>query len=158
MQGRHLICNTRRGMKFLSVKMRYHENSFGVLAKCCETPTWSMSWWRHQMETFSALLAPWAGNSPVAGEFPAPKPVTRSFDVYFDLHLNKRLCKQSIRHLFEMPSCSLWRQCNGWYRLRPVGSNSIYDDISSAKPKERCQKKIWRNLEMIWVCPLSNFK
>ena len=28
-------------------------------------------WWRHQMETFSALLALCAGNSPVNGEFPA---------------------------------------------------------------------------------------
>ena len=28
------------------------------------------SWWRHQMETFSALLAICAGNSPVTGEFP----------------------------------------------------------------------------------------
>ena len=28
------------------------------------------SWWRHQMETFSALLAIGAGNSPVTGEFP----------------------------------------------------------------------------------------
>ena len=27
-------------------------------------------WWRHQMETFSALLALCAGNSPVTGEFP----------------------------------------------------------------------------------------
>ena len=35
-------------------------------------------WWRHQMETFSALLAICAGNSPVAGEFPAQRPVTRS--------------------------------------------------------------------------------
>ena len=40
-----------------------------------------MSWWRHQMETFSALLARCAGNSPVSGEFPAQRPVTRSFDV-----------------------------------------------------------------------------
>ena len=29
------------------------------------------AWWRHQMETFSALLALCAGNSPVTGEFPA---------------------------------------------------------------------------------------
>ena len=36
------------------------------------------SWWRHQMETFSALLALCAGNSPVPGEFPAQRPVTRS--------------------------------------------------------------------------------
>ena len=28
------------------------------------------SWWRHQMETSSALLAICAGNSPVPGEFP----------------------------------------------------------------------------------------
>ena len=47
------------------------------------------------METFSALLAICAGNSPVPGEFPAQGPVTRSFDVFFDLRLNKRLTKQS---------------------------------------------------------------
>ena len=38
------------------------------------------TWWRHQMETFSALLAICARNSPVPGEFPAQRPVTRSFD------------------------------------------------------------------------------
>ena len=37
-------------------------------------------WWRHQMETFSALVALCAGNSPVIGEFPAQRPVTRSFE------------------------------------------------------------------------------
>ena len=42
------------------------------------------TWWRHQMETFSALLAFCEGNSPVTGEFPAQRPVTRSFDVFFD--------------------------------------------------------------------------
>ena len=41
------------------------------------------------METFSALLAICAGNSPVPGEFPTQRPVTRSFDVYFDLRPNK---------------------------------------------------------------------
>ena len=46
-------------------------------------------WWRHQMETFSALLAICAGNSPVPGEFPAQRLVARSFDVFFDLRLNK---------------------------------------------------------------------
>ena len=40
-------------------------------------------WWRHQMETFSALLAICAGNSPVPGEFPTQRPVTRSCDVFF---------------------------------------------------------------------------
>ena len=45
------------------------------------------------METFSASLALCARNSPVTGEFPSQKPVTRSFDVFFDLRLNKRLSK-----------------------------------------------------------------
>ena len=48
----------------------------------------SKSWWRHQMETFSALLALCAGNSPVISEFPSQRPVIRSFDVFFDLCLN----------------------------------------------------------------------
>ena len=53
------------------------------------------TWWRHQMETFSALLAIYAGNSPVPGEFPTQRPVTRSFDVFFDVRPNKQLSKQS---------------------------------------------------------------
>ena len=65
-------------------------------------------WWRHQMETFSALLAFCAGNSPV----PTQRPVTRSFDVFFDLRPNKRLSKQSRGWWFETLSCSLWRHCN----------------------------------------------
>ena len=47
------------------------------------------------MQTFSALLPICAGNSSVSGEFPAQRPVTRSFDVLFDLRLNKQLGKQS---------------------------------------------------------------
>ena len=70
------------------------------------------SWWRHQMETFSALLAICAGNSPVSGEFPAQRPVTRSFNIFFDLRLNKRLSKQSWSWWFETLWCPLWRQCN----------------------------------------------
>ena len=57
-----------------------------------------------QMETFSALLAICAGNSLVTGEFPAHRPVTRSFDVFFDLQLNKRLSKQWRGWSFETPS------------------------------------------------------
>ena len=74
--------------------------------------SWWIPWWRHQMETFSALLAICAGNSPVPGEFPAQRPVTRSFDVLFDLHLNTRLSKQWWAWWFETPSCPLWRHRN----------------------------------------------
>ena len=48
----------------------------------------------------------------LTGEFPAQRPVTLSFDVLFDLHLNKRLSKQSWGWLFETPSGPLWRHCN----------------------------------------------
>ena len=75
-------------------------------------PTPPGSWWRHQMETFSALLALCVGNSPVTGKFTTQRPATRSFDVFFDLRLNKRLSKQSWGWWLETPSCSLWRQCN----------------------------------------------
>ena len=61
------------------------------------------------MEKFSMLLAICAGNSPVTDEFPLKRPVTRSFDVFFDLRLNKRLSKQSWSWWFETLSCPLWR-------------------------------------------------
>ena len=75
------------------------------------------------MGTFSALLALCSGNSAVAGEFPAQRPVTRSFDVFFDLRLKK----------------------NGWVNNREAGDlrrhRSHYDVIvmrknwiSSVKP------------------------
>ena len=75
------------------------------------------SWWRHQMETFSALLAICAGNSPVPGEFPAQRPAARSFDVSFDLRPHKRLSKQWWGWWYETLSCPLWRHgdvVRGW--------------------------------------------
>ena len=92
------------------------------------------SWWRHQMETFSALLAICTGNSPVPGDFPAQRPVTRSFNVFFDLRPNKRLSKQSWGWWFATQCFPWWRHrnlfavfhpCFGmcrWYRC----STSIY--------------------------------
>ena len=55
------------------------------------------------METFPALLALCAGNSPVAGEFPAQRPVTRSLHVFFDLRL-----------------------INGWVNTREIGDLRRY--------------------------------
>ena len=69
-------------------------------------------WWRHQRETFSASLAICMGNSPVTDEFPTQSPVTRSFDVFFDLRPNKRLSKQSRGWWFGALSHPLWRHCN----------------------------------------------
>ena len=70
------------------------------------------------MEAFSALLAICARNSPILGEFPAQRPVTRSLEVFFDLRLNKRLSKQSWGWWFETLSRPLWHHCNLGLRLQ----------------------------------------
>ena len=87
------------------------------------------------METFPASLALCARNSQVTGEFPSQRPVTRSFDIFFELRLNKLLSKQWWGRWFETPWHSLWRHgndfttfvCNiinaqsrglGWERIR----------------------------------------
>ena len=59
------------------------------------------------------VTGPLCGEFTGPGEFPSQRPVTRSFDVFFDLHLNKRLSKQSRGWRFETPSRPLWRHCNG---------------------------------------------
>ena len=79
---------------------------------CCIKFSRFASSWRHQMETFSALLALRAGNSPVTGEFPSQRQVTRSFDVFSDQRLNKWPSKQSRRRWFETPSRTLRHHCN----------------------------------------------
>ena len=52
------------------------------------------------------------GNLLVTSGSPSQRPVTRNFDVFFDLHLNKQLSKQSRHWRVKMPSCSLWCHCN----------------------------------------------
>ena len=84
-----------------------------------------IAWWCHQIETFSTVLALCVGNSLVTGQFPTQRPVTRSFDVFFDLHLNDRLSKQPWGWWYEMPSPPLWRHNNGpqaitWTNVDPV--------------------------------------
>ena len=87
-----------------------------------------ITWWCHQLETFSALLVICAGNSPVPGDFPARRPVMQSFDAFFDLRLNKRLSKHSWGCWYETLSRPLWRHCN-----ERVGNNLYWmrhDDCS----------------------------
>ena len=106
------------------------------------------AWWRHQMETFSALLAFCAGNSPVNGEFPAQRPVTRSFDVFFDLGLNRQLSKQWRRRWFETPSRSLWCHCNG-YIYNGLRCSLPYTFISN-KLNTPCNDRYLRTHRVRW--------
>ena len=92
------------------------------MGKCVQYVPWrttmpplyfkNLQWWGHEMEKFSALLPVYAGNSPVTGEFPAQRPMTRIFDIFFDRRLNKRLSKQSGGWWFETPLRPLWHHCN----------------------------------------------
>ena len=82
----------------------------------CHTRKW---------ETFSMMTSsngnifhvtgPLCGEFAGTGEFPSQRPVMRSFDVFFDLRLNKRLNKQPWGWWFETPSWPLWRQFNAPY-------------------------------------------
>ena len=95
----------------------------------CPSNDWCcwLSWRRHRMETFSALLAICAGNLPVPGEFLAQRPVAWSYDVFFDLRLNKRLSKQSRGWWFETLPRPLWRHSNvaiGWSKQR-LGNHQL---------------------------------
>ena len=58
------------------------------------------------------VTGPLCGEFTGPGEFPAQRPVMRSFDVFFDLRLNKRLSKQPWGWWFETPAWSLWRHRN----------------------------------------------
>ena len=72
------------------------------------------SWWRHQMETFSALLTLCAGNSPVTGEFP-----TKASDAQFwwiflicacmDGWINNREVGDLRRHRTHYDVTVMWR-------------------------------------------------
>ena len=99
----------------------------------------NFAWWRHHIESFSALLALFALNSTVTGEFPAQRPVTRSFDVFFDLRPNTRLSKQWGGWWFETPPRLLWRHCNGsqncsWYIIYYIKTTSTTINIT----KKQC--------------------
>ena len=120
------IGNSTKKFRCASVECNIHRMDWcydGEIASSGEAGNPSI-WWCHQMETFSASLAPCAGNSPVTGEFPTQRPLTRSFDVFFDLRLNKRLSKQSWGWWFETPLHPLWRHCN---------ESKLHDDIMTWK-------------------------
>ena len=127
-------------------------------------------WWRHQIETFSALLALCAGNLMVTGEFPAQRPVTWSFDVFFDRRLNKRFSKQWWGWWLETPSCSLWRHFyalsnwhNGRSDPRHVGHyifQAFCGDFGLVIHRMTCQEvqdiHVWKS-DSITVCWGSSF-
>ena len=118
------------------------------------------------METFSTLLALCAGNSPVPGEFPAQRPVTRSFDVFFDLHPNKRWSKQWWGWWFETLSYPLWRHRNGSVSIHSNHAGTIgHCDITivSGRLMYRWRQNkwtFWNHCDVIkcWFKPQESHK
>ena len=113
-------------------------------------------WWRHQVETFSVLLAICAGNSPVPGEFPTQRPVTRCFDFSFDLRLNGWwLSKQWWGWWFETLSWPSWRHYNDvntciWVSISIMTAFIYYCPVLGIS----CIICIWRmcNASMVYPC------
>ena len=108
------------------------------------------------METFSALLAICAGNSPVSGEFPAQRLVTRSFDMFFDLRLNKRLSKQSWGWWFETLLCPLWRQCDVSPRRCGSGFKIMIFTIFTRNDSSVTNKESTLVLVVAWCLQVRN--
>ena len=125
-----------------------------IFASALKMVTWS--WWHHQMETFSMLLAICAGNSLDPGEFPAKRPVTWSFDVFF-------VCtwingKQSWGWWFEMPLHPLWHHSYG-----PIEKQNLMHH-SKSRYKQRSHPEIMKTSHiyhfyrstmgcLLWVLP-----
>ena len=111
--------------------------------------TGEIQWWRHQMETFSALLTICAGNSPVIGQFPAQRPMTRSCSVFFDQRMNKRLRKQ-------------WRsRLVIWDAIVPIMTSLLWFffqlrcDVYTVKIPEVCARKIGVNNLWLHSCHVT---
>ena len=115
------------------------------------------TWWSHQIETVSALLAICAGNSPVPGEFPAHRPVARSFGIFFDLRLNKRLSKQWWGWWFDTPWRPSWRHCNEL--LRSLSVNMASDNrLPAIEPMNMCcQRNPYQQISVNFEWKHSHF-
>ena len=98
------------------------------------------------------------------GEFLAQRPVTPSFDVAFDLRMNKRLSKQSWGWWFETQSSPLWCQCNvQWHHNEPNSVlnhqrldcllNRLFRRSSKENSKAPCHWPLWGECSDEWWIP-----
>ena len=108
---------------------------------------WCGPWWRHQMETFSSSLAISAYNSPVTGEFPAQRAVTRSFDFSLICDLNRTrydviVMVLSIRRRFLWFIYPYSSGLFDWYR-GGRSNTEVYGWIDRYQSITRHSNKIW---------------
>ena len=80
------------------------------------------------------VTGPLCGEFTGPGEFPTQRPVTRSFDVFFDMRLNKRLSKHPWGWWFETLPCPLWRHCkNPWAYCMQYSVVDIHITVASTE-------------------------
>ena len=91
------------------------------------------------------VTGPLCGEFTGPGEFPTQRPVTRSFDVFFDLRPNKKLSKQPWGWWFETQSWLLWRHCNdvGWIYPWCCGEYQSMPNCNRAEQSLNCLKNAW---------------
>ena len=105
------------------------------------------------------VTGPLCGEFTGPGEFPTQRPVTRSFHVFFDLRLNKRLSKQSWGWWFETLSCPLWRHGNVHRFQSVLVKVVVCSDIWVIAVKLWCVY-LWSRsvdihnlvLNLVWIC------
>ena len=93
-------------LRIYATELKLHTKTITIIGSILSTMTSSNG-------NIFRVTGPLCGEFTGPGEFPTQRPVTRSFDVFFDLRLHDRLSKQPWGWWFETPSWSLWRQCNG---------------------------------------------
>ena len=92
------------------------------------------------------VSGPLCGEFTGPGEFPTQRPVTRSFDVFFDRRLNKRSSKQPRGWWLETLSCSLWHMY-----MNIMKSLFIHLEINIINRNDRCKYIISTNLRQLSI-------
>ena len=110
------------------------------------------SWWRHQMETFSALPALCEGNPLVTGGFPSQRQATRSFGIFLSGHdwANNRDAGDLRK------SRSLWRHCIGYILSRWLDNDVHWKYITLLKQMMILMKMMMMIMMIIWGLYIHN--
>ena len=105
-----------------------------------------LAWWRQQMETFSALLAPCVR---VIQRSPVNSP-TEATDVelwcFLSFAPEQTAEKQSRRWWFETPSRSIWRHCDGVSEFHGLWTKWVGVQICT----NFSNNQIWWHSEITW--------
>ena len=113
------------------------------------------TWWRHQMETFSAFLAFWGGE--FTSEFPAQRPETRSFGVFLEINCEAGDLRRYRAHydviLMNLSSCSprrpsnnvYWRQTPFWNTINWMQISDFYSNFADPRVQFSSRYRVYSN-------------